>query len=286
MIGDYITEEYLNQFIAQAFKEDLGDGDHSTLSTIGEDQQGSARLIFKEDGVVAGVFLAKAIFLRYDPQLQLEIEVEDGQQVQKGQTGLVVAGNIRSILSTERIVLNCLQRLSGIATYTQKLVKLVEGTRAELLDTRKTTPGWRALEKWAVKMGGGSNHRFGLFDMIMLKDNHIDYAGGIAKAVSSAKSYLKEKGKKLEIEVETRNIKEVEEALAADVDVIMLDNMSPAEMKVAVERVAGRVKTEASGGIIETTLREYAETGVDYISIGALTHSVKSLDISLKAVFL
>ena len=286
MIGEYITKEYLDLFVLQALGEDLGDGDHSTLATIGEAQQGAARLIFKEEGVVVGMALAKEIYRRFDPSLELDVRVADGQHVKKGDIGFVVRGKVRSILSTERIVLNCLQRLSGIATYTHRLVEMVEGTGAKILDTRKTTPGWRPLEKWAVKMGGGVNHRFGLFDMIMLKDNHIDYAGGITPAVHSARSYLKATSKNLKIEVETRNLDEVREALEAGADIIMFDNMTPADMKEAVKLVGGKVPTEASGGITEGTLRGYAETGVDFISIGALTHSIKSLDISLKAVFL
>ncbi len=282
----YITKEYLDQFIDQAFREDIGDGDHSTLSTIQEDQLGSARLIFKESGVAAGLFLAEEVMHRFDPDLKVEYMVNDGDWVEKGTTGLIVNGKIRAILSTERIVLNCLQRLSGIATKTHELVRMVEGTGVQLLDTRKTTPGWRALEKWAVEIGGGKNHRFGLFDMIMLKDNHIDYAGGITKAVGDVRNYLEKKGKKLRIEVETRNLEEVKEALKNDVDVIMLDNMTPKEIRSALKIIDKKAETEASGGITESSLREYAETGVDYISIGALTHSVKSLDISLKAVFL
>ncbi len=286
MIGEYITKEYLDLFILQALGEDLGDGDHSTLATIGEVQEGAARLIFKEEGVVVGIALAKEIYRRFDPSLELDVQVADGQHVKKGDIGFVVRGKVRSILSTERIVLNCLQRLSGVATYTRRLVEMVEGTGAKILDTRKTTPGWRPLEKWAVKMGGGVNHRFGLFDMIMLKDNHIDYAGGIAPAVQSARSYLKSTNRDLKIEVETRNLDEVREALDVGADIIMFDNMTPENMKEAVKLVGGKVPTEASGGITEDTLRGYAETGVDFISIGALTHSIKSLDISLKAVFL
>ena len=286
MIGEYITKEYLDLFILQALGEDLGDGDHSTLATIGEAQEGAARLIFKEEGVVVGIALAKEIYRRFDPSLELDVQVADGQHVKKGDIGFVVRGKVRSILSTERIVLNCLQRLSGVATYTHKLVEMVEGTGTKILDTRKTTPGWRPLEKWAVKMGGGVNHRFGLFDMIMLKDNHIDYAGGITPAVQSARSYLKSTNRDLKIEVETRNLDEVREALDAGADIIMFDNMTPENMKEAVKLVGGKVPTEASGGITEDTLRGYAETGVDFISIGALTHSIKSLDISLKAVFL
>ena len=286
MIGEYITKEYLDLFILQALGEDLGDGDHSTLATIGEAQEGAARLIFKEEGVVVGIALAKEIYRRFDPSLELDVQVADGQHVKKGDIGFVVRGKVRSILSTERIVLNCLQRLSGVATYTHRLVEMVEGTGAKILDTRKTTPGWRPLEKWAVKMGGGVNHRFGLFDMIMLKDNHIDYAGGITPAVQSARSYLKSTNRDLKIEVETRNLDEVREALDAGADIIMFDNMTPENMKEAVKLVGGKVPTEASGGITEDTLRGYAETGVDFISIGALTHSIKSLDISLKAVFL
>ncbi len=286
MKSKYITSEYLDQFINQAFKEDIGDGDHSTLSTIGEEQMGSAQLLFKEEGVAAGLFLAKEIFHRFDPEIEIDFKLKDGDNVKVGDVGMIVNGKIRTILSAERIVLNCLQRLSGIATKTNQLIKLVEGTGVQLLDTRKTTPGWRALEKWAVETGGGKNHRFGLFDMIMLKDNHIDYAGGITKAVERVRKYLKEKNKDLRIEVETRNLGEVKEALENKADVIMLDNMAPSEIKEAVKLIGDKSETEASGGIVEETLVEYAQTGVNYISIGALTHSVKSLDISLKAVFL
>ncbi len=247
---------------------------------------GSAQLLFKENGIAAGIFLAKEIYKYFDAKIQLDIKLEDGDEVRPGDIGFIVRGKIRSILSTERIVLNCMQRLSGIATMTNELVKLIDSTGTQLLDTRKTTPGWRPLEKWAVRIGGGTNHRFGLFDMIMLKDNHIDYAGGIAKAVSKARNYLKENEKELKIEVETRNLEEVKEALKSKADIIMLDNMPPEMIRDAVYLIGKKAKSEASGGITKETLREYAETGVDYISMGALTHSAKNLDISLKAVFL
>jgi len=285
-MNQHITREYLDHFIQQAFQEDLGDGDHSTLATIGENQSGRAQLIFKEKGISAGIFLAKEIYKRYDADIKLDIKINDGEQVNPGDVGFVVTGKIRSILSTERIVLNCLQRLSGIATSTNDLVKLIEGTNVRLLDTRKTTPGWRVLEKWAVKIGGGTNHRFGLYDMIMLKDNHVDYAGGITPAVRSVRDYLSANHKNLKIEIETRNLGEVKEALDNHVDIVLLDNMTPDEMKEAVKMIDHKAQSEASGGINRETLRAYAETGVDFISMGALTHSIKSLDISLKALFL
>jgi len=240
--------------------------------------------LVKDNGVLAGVELASYIFHQFDPSLKLEIKLKDGDSVAKGDVAFTVQGSARSILTTERLVLNCMQRMSGIATYTQRLTALVKGTKAPLLDTRKTTPNFRMLEKWAVVIGGGQNHRIGLFDMIMLKDNHIDMAGGIEKAILQTKDYLRASKRGLKIEVETRNLKEVEEVLrVGGVDVIMLDNMSPEEMKKAVWLISGRYKTEASGGITEETIRSVAESGVDFISVGALTHSVKSLDLSLKA---
>ncbi|MEL7147518.1 MAG: carboxylating nicotinate-nucleotide diphosphorylase [Bacteroidota bacterium] len=282
----YITEEALNQFISSAIQEDVRDGDHSTLAAIDADAEDHAKLLIKGEGIIAGVALAQHIFAHVDSDLQLDIKIEDGASVKYGDIGLFVKGRAQSILTAERLVLNCMQRMSGIATYTHQLVKMIEGTNARLLDTRKTTPNFRMMEKWAVVIGGGVNHRFGLFDMVMLKDNHIDYAGGITKAVAKTKKYLKEKGLDLRIEVETRNLAEVEEALKCDggVDRIMLDNMTVPDMKKAVALINKKAEVEASGGITEETIRPIAETGVDFISVGALTHSYKSLDISLKAV--
>lgn len=280
----YVTDELLNDFIDRAFQEDIGDGDHSTLSSIPAEAEKSAYLLMKESGVLAGMELAALIFHKLDPNMVIEPLAKDGDQVQKGDVILRLKGKVRAILSGERLLLNCMQRMSGIATKTAFLNSLIEGTSAKLLDTRKTTPNMRMLEKWAVVIGGGVNHRYGLYDMIMLKDNHVDFAGGIAKAVHSTQEYLKTEGLDLKIEVETRNLDEVQQALdAGGVDRIMLDNMSNEEMKAAVELVAKRSETEASGGITEETIRSVAETGVDYISVGALTHSIMSLDISLKA---
>lgn len=280
----YVTEEYICNFIQQAIKEDIGEGDHSSLSTIPAELTGRARLQIKENGIIAGLELTREIFNKIDPLLDVNIFKTDGDQVTAGDIALEVTGPARSILGAERLVLNCMQRMSGIASYTAHLCKLIAGTNAKILDTRKTTPNLRPLEKWAVTIGGGINHRFALYDMIMLKDNHIDYSGGITQALKSAHDYLKFTGKKLEIEIETRNLGEVKEVLkAGGADVIMLDNMDPSTIKEAVKLIAGRMKTEASGGITEEKIREIAETGVDFISVGALTHSVKSLDMSLKA---
>lgn len=280
----YVTSELLNDFIDRAFQEDLGDGDHSTLASIPADAEKSAYLLMKESGVIAGMDLAPLIFHKLDPNMTIEPLVKDGEEVKKGDIILRLKGKVRAILSGERLLLNCMQRMSGIATKTAYLNTLIKGTSARLLDTRKTTPNMRMLEKWAVIIGGGVNHRYGLYDMVMLKDNHVDFAGGIEKAVHSTQEYLKAKGLKLKIEVETRNLDEVKQALdAGGVDRIMLDNMSNEDMRAAVELIAKRSETEASGGITEKTIRSVAETGVDYISVGALTHSIKSLDISLKA---
>ena len=280
----YVTSELLNDFIDRAFQEDLGDGDHSTLASIPADAEKSAYLLMKESGVIAGMDLAPLIFHKLDPNMTIEPLVKDGEEVKKGDIILRLKGKVRAILSGERLLLNCMQRMSGIATKTAYLNTLIKGTSARLLDTRKTTPNMRMLEKWAVIIGGGVNHRYGLYDMVMLKDNHVDFAGGIEKAVHSTQEYLKAKGLKLKIEVETRNLDEVQQALdAGGVDRIMLDNMSNEDMRAAVELIAKRSETEASGGITEKTIRSVAKTGVDYISVGALTHSIKSLDISLKA---
>lgn len=281
----YLTEEAISHFIKQALAEDIGEGDHSSLSSIAEQKEGRAELRIKASGILAGVELANQIFRTYDSHLVVDVLLSDGASVEPGQIALTVEGRVRSILSTERLVLNCMQRMSGIATYTRKLCKLIEGTGAQLMDTRKTTPNFRLPEKWAVAIGGGLNHRFALYDMIMLKDNHVDMAGGVGEAITRARQYLEKTGKKLLIEIETRNLDEVHQALqAGGVDVIMLDNMSTEDMKRAVQAIAGIFKTEASGGITEDNLRAVALCGVDYISVGALTHSVRSLDMSLKVV--
>jgi nicotinate-nucleotide pyrophosphorylase (carboxylating) len=280
----YITPHFLEQFITSALAEDIGDGDHSTLASIPAEAKSKAKLLIKEEGILAGVELAQQIFKRFDPSLIVTITHRDGDSISKGDVAFTVEGPSRSILTTERLVLNCMQRMSGIATLTKQLCGLVQGTKATLLDTRKTTPNFRLLEKWAVRIGGGQNHRIGLFDMIMLKDNHIDMAGGIEQAILRTKEYLRATNKNLKIEIETRNLKEVEEVLrVGDVDVIMLDNMSLHELQQAVWLINGRYKTEASGGITPESIRKVAECGVDFISVGALTHSVKGIDMSLKA---
>lgn len=278
-------DELTDELIALAFAEDIGDGDHTTLCCIPPEETGKSRLIIKEDGVLAGVDMAKRIFAYFDPSLKMEIFINDGTEVKKGDIAFTIEGKIQSILQTERLVLNVMQRMSGIATTTRHYVKALEGTHTRVLDTRKTTPGMRILEKEAVRIGGGVNHRIGLFDMILLKDNHVDFAGGIEQAITRAQDYLKEKGKNLKIEIEVRNFYELEEALRiGGIDRIMLDNFNTDDTREAVRRIAGRYETESSGGITFDTLRSYAECGVDYISVGALTHSVKSLDMSLKAI--
>jgi nicotinate-nucleotide pyrophosphorylase (carboxylating) len=264
--------------------EDIGDGDHTTLAAIPSDAFKRARLLVKEDGILAGVELAEQIFQSFDPTLDLQLQISDGTPVKKGDIAFIVQGSAQSILTTERLVLNCMQRMSAIATRTHHLSALISGTTAKLLDTRKTTPNFRLLEKWAVLLGGGFNHRIGLFDMIMLKDNHIDMAGGIEQAIIRTKEYLRASNRQLKIEVETRSLEEVREVLrVGGVDIIMLDNMTTETMKEAVLLIRGRYQTEASGGITEETIRGIAECGVDFISVGALTHSIKSLDLSLKA---
>jgi nicotinate-nucleotide pyrophosphorylase (carboxylating) len=281
----YRTKEQIFEFIKNALEEDIRDGDHSSLASIPKGTKNTAQLIIKDDGILAGVEMAEHIFKAVDKGLKLEVFKKDGEAVKKGDIGLKVHGEASSILSAERLVLNCLQRMSGIATYTHNLNKMIAHTSAKLLDTRKTTPNFRLAEKWAVEIGGGKNHRFGLFDMIMLKDNHNDFAGGITASVNATKKYLKENNLDLRIEVETRNLEEVKETLeVGGVDVIMLDNMSVEEMKKAVDLIGDQSETEASGGITESTIVKIAETGVNFISVGALTHSYKSLDISLKAV--
>jgi nicotinate-nucleotide pyrophosphorylase (carboxylating) len=280
----YINEDSLNQFINSALAEDIGDGDHSSLASIPAKAKNSAYLLMKDSGIIAGIDFAKVIFKKLDPNIEIEALVEDGEPVLRGDIIMKIHGNSRAILAGERLMLNCMQRMSGIATYTNKLAKVISHTKTKLLDTRKTTPNFRLMEKWAVHIGGGVNHRFGLFDMIMLKDNHNDFAGGITQAVSATKDYLATTGRDLKIEVETRNLDEVKEVLSlSGVHRIMLDNMSPKLMKEALGLIQGRLETEASGGISETTIQAVAETGVDYISVGAMTHSAKSLDISLKA---
>ncbi len=267
------------------FAEDIGDGDHTTLSSIPANAIGKSQLIIKEDGILCGVEVAREIFKAFDPELKMTIFIEDGMPVKYGDIAFVVEGKIQSLLQTERLMLNIMQRLSGVATRTHEYQRELEGTKTKVLDTRKTTPGLRMLEKYAVAMGGGKNHRIGLFDMILLKDNHVDFAGGITQAINGAKNYLKEKGKDLKIEIEVRNFDELQEVLdCGGVDRIMLDNFSVEDTRKAVEIIDGRYETESSGGITLKTLRDYAECGVDYISVGALTHSVKSLDMSFKAV--
>lgn len=284
MKPSYITEEFLNSFITSAFREDVGDGDHSSLASIPQNASSKAKLLVKDSGILAGIEMAWKIFHHADKDLKIEINLTDGSDIRPGDIAFTVAGSSRSILTCERLVLNTMQRMSGIATKTRTFVDLIKGTKAKILDTRKTTPNFRLPEKWAVLIGGAQNHRIGLFDMIMLKDNHIDMAGGIKAAIQRTNDYLRATNRKLKIEVETRNLEEVEAVLeAGNIDIIMLDNMSVDTMKEAVKIINGKYKTEASGGITEETIREIAECGVDYISVGALTHSVKSLDLSLKA---
>ncbi|MBO5850014.1 MAG: carboxylating nicotinate-nucleotide diphosphorylase [Paludibacteraceae bacterium] len=275
----------LDELIKLWFAEDIGDGDHTTLSCIPETAMGKSQLIIKEKGILAGVEVAKRIFAAFDPELKMTQFLHDGDAVNVGDIAFVVEGKIQSLLQTERLMLNIMQRMSGVATRTAEYVKLLEGTKTRVLDTRKTTPGLRLLEKEAVKIGKGVNHRIGLFDMILLKDNHVDFAGGIDKAILRAKEYCKEKNKDLKIEIEVRNFDELEQVMkVGGVDRIMLDNFSPENTRKAVEIVGGKYEIESSGGITFDTLREYAECGVDFISVGTLTHSVKSLDMSFKAV--
>lgn len=280
----YVTKEALDLFIKNALEEDIQDGDHSTLSTIPENLQQSAKLLVKENCILAGVEMAEIIFKTFDENLEIEGFLKDGDQAKVGDIAFIVKGSARSILSTERLVLNCMQRMSGIATLTHEWDARLIGSKTKLLDTRKTTPNFRICEKWAVAIGGGTNHRYGLYDMIMLKDNHIDYNGSITNAVKMAQDYVKNLGKDLKIEVETRNLDEVKEALEAGADRIMLDNMNVETMTKAVQIVDDKCETEASGGITRDMLKEIAATGVTYISAGALTHSAKNIDLSLKAV--
>ncbi len=278
------VNELEDRLIDLAFAEDIGDGDHTTLCCIPETAMGKSHLLIKEDGILAGVEVAKRVFARFDPEMKVEVLIGDGAHVRKGDIAMVVSGKVRSLLQTERLMLNIMQRMSGIATMTNKYVERLKGTNTHVLDTRKTTPGLRMLEKQAVKIGGGMNHRIGLFDMILLKDNHIDFAGGIANAINRCHEYLREKELDLKIEIEVRNFDELRQAMeCGGINRIMLDNFSVADTRKAVEMVAGRFETESSGGITFDTIRDYAECGVDFISVGALTHSVKGLDMSFKA---
>lgn len=278
------VDELTDRLIDLSFAEDIGDGDHTTLCCIPEDAMGKSKLLIKEDGILAGVEVAKEVFARFDPSMQVEVLIEDGAAVKVGDVAMVVTGKVRSLLQTERLMLNIMQRMSGIATMTRKYVERLQGTKTRVLDTRKTTPGMRMLEKQAVKIGGGCNHRIGLFDMILLKDNHVDFAGGITNAISRCHEYLEEKSLKLKIEIEVRNMNELKQVLDfGGVDRIMLDNFSTDATKEAVALVGGRYEVESSGGITFDTIRDYAECGVDFISVGALTHSVKGLDMSFKA---
>lgn len=279
-------EKLIDQLIDLSFAEDIGDGDHTTLSTIGPDAMGRQHLLVKEEGILAGVDIARKVFEKFDPSLKMTVFIEDGAHVKPGDIAFVVEGPVRSLLQTERLMLNIMQRMSGIATVTAKYQEKLAGLDCKVLDTRKTTPGMRILEKDAVKIGGGHNHRIGLFDMILIKDNHVDFAGGITAAVTKAKEYCREKGKDLKIEVEVRNTDEIKEALAMGIDRIMLDNFTPERTTEAVKLIratAPGVEIESSGGITLDTLRSYGEAGVDFISVGALTHSVKGLDLSFKA---
>lgn len=279
-----MDKKLVDLFIKNAIAEDVGDGDHTSLSTIPLGTQGKAKLIVKEDGILAGVELALAIFNQIDPALKVEVLLTDGSAVKYGDIAFTVSGSTHAILLAERLVLNCMQRMSGIATKTNRIVQLLKPYHTQVLDTRKTTPGLRYLEKWAVLIGGGVNHRIGLYDMILIKDNHVDYAGGIANAIHAANEYLKTNNKKLAIEIEVRNMEELKQVLAVgQVDRIMLDNFELPVLKEAVQLINGQFRTEASGGIVEENVTAYAACGVDFISMGALTHSVKSLDLSLKA---
>lgn len=280
----YTEKELVDKLIDLSFAEDIGDGDHTTLCCIPEEARGKSRMIIKEEGILAGVKIAEEVFNRFDSTLKVEILINDGTNVKPGDVAMVVEGSVRSLLQTERLMLNIVQRMSGIATITHKYMELLKGTKAKVLDTRKTTPGMRILEKMAVKIGGGENHRIGLFDMILLKDNHVDFVGGISNAIDRCHEYLKAKNKDLKIEIEVRSIDELNQVLEhGGVNRIMLDNFSVENTRMAVDLIGGKYEIESSGGITLDTIRSYAECGVDYISVGALTHSVKSLDISFKA---
>ena len=279
-------DELIDDLLTLAFAEDVGDGDHTTLSTIPEDELGRQHLLVKEEGILAGVDIARKVFEKFDPELKMTVMIEDGAHVKPGDIAFVVEGKVRSLLQTERIMLNIMQRMSGIATQTARYQQRLEGLNTKVLDTRKTTPGMRMLEKEAVRIGGGCNHRIGLFDMILIKDNHVDFAGGIKQAIEAAKKYCAERNKDLKIEIEVRNSDEISQALEAGVDRIMLDNFTPERTRKAVEQIRAvnpSVEIESSGGITLDTLRDYGECGVDFISVGALTHSVKGLDMSFKA---
>lgn len=280
----YTVDELNDKLIDLAFSEDIGDGDHTTLCCIPDDEMGKSQLIIKENGILAGIRIAQQVFNRFDPTMKVEVLIEDGTPVKPGDVAMIVSGKVRSLLQTERLMLNIMQRMSGIATMTSKYVKKLEGTNTRILDTRKTTPGMRMMEKEAVKIGGGVNHRIGLFDMILLKDNHIDFAGGIDAALDKCHQYLKDKGLDLKIEIEVRSFDELQQVLNhGGVDRIMLDNFNTEDTKKAVAMINHRYETESSGGITYDTIRDYAECGVDFISVGALTHSVKGLDMSFKA---
>lgn len=277
-------DQLIDDLIALAFAEDIGDGDHTTLCCIPADEMGRSKLLVKEEGILAGVDVAWRVFAAFDPSLEMEVFIEDGAHVKPGDVAFVVSGRVQSLLQTERTMLNIMQRMSGIATVTHEYMARLEGLHTRVLDTRKTTPGMRILEKEAVRIGGGVNHRIGLFDMILLKDNHVDFAGGIEAAITRCHRYLEEKGKNLKIEIEVRNLNELGEVLrVGGVDRIMLDNFTPELTREAVKLIAGRYETESSGGITIDTIRDYAECGVDFVSVGALTHSVKGLDMSFKA---
>ena len=278
------VDELEDRLIDLSFAEDIGDGDHTTLCCIPEDAMGQSHLLIKEDGILAGVEVAKKVFARFDSDMQVEVLMGDGSKVKKGDIAMIVRGRVRSLLQTERLMLNIMQRMSGIATMTNRYVERLKGTHTHVLDTRKTTPGMRMLEKQAVKIGGGVNHRIGLFDMILLKDNHVDFSGGIANAINRCHTYLKEKNLNLKIEIEVRSFDEIRQVMeVGGVDRIMLDNFSVENTRKAVEMIAGKYETESSGGITLDTIRDYAECGVDYVSVGALTHSVMGLDMSFKA---
>jgi nicotinate-nucleotide pyrophosphorylase (carboxylating) len=280
-----LDKEYIHSFIANALAEDVGDGDHTSLATIPAGTRGKAKLLVKDPGILAGVELALEIFKQVDPDLKVDALLHDGAEIKPKDIVLEVTGDAQNILKAERLVLNCMQRMSGVATKTHQIVELLKGTNTKVLDTRKTTPGMRYLEKWAVKIGGGVNHRFGLFDMILIKDNHVDYSGGIKQAIQNTRNYLQKTGKKLDIEIEVRNLDELQQVLdIGGVNRILLDNFNFDDLRKAVSMVGGKYDTEASGGITIDNIRQYAECRVDYISVGALTHSVKSLDLSLKAV--
>lgn len=281
----YTIDELNDLLIDLSFSEDIGDGDHTTLCCIPQEAMGKSKLLIKEDGILAGVRIAQEIFKRFDPEMKVEVYIEDGTKVKVGDVAMVVSGRVRSLLQTERLMLNVMQRMSGIATMTAQYVKQLEGTKTRVLDTRKTTPGMRMLEKEAVKIGGGVNHRIGLFDMILLKDNHVDFCGGIANALNRCAQYQKEKGLNLKVEIEVRTFDEIQQVMDhGGADRIMLDNFSVENTRKAVELINGRFEIESSGGITLDTMRAYAECGVDFISVGALTHSVKGLDMSFKAV--